>query len=360
MLDLSELTSRSGEWLSGGGREADVVVSCRVRLARNVAGFPFLSRADDEKRAQVEAHLRERLARTAIGKSTAYWSLEELGQVDRQLLVERHLISRDHAFGRGPRGVAFGPDERVSIMVNEEDHLRIQTLRAGLELEEAFELANRVDDELEREIDYAFSSQFGYLTACPTNVGTGLRVSVMLHLPALVITREIEKVFQAVSKINLAVRGLYGEGTQASGDFYQISNQVTLGKSEEEIIENLSSVIPQIVKYERKVRSTLLQMKRLVLEDKIWRAVGVLRFARSITSEETLELLSLVRLGVNLGLIKDIPIATVNELFVLSQPAHLQKTERAKLNSHERDAVRARYIRERLSGNGTVPGSGNG
>jgi protein arginine kinase len=234
-------------------------------------------------------------------------------------------------------------------MVNEEDHLRIQALRTGLALREAYTLASEVDDAMEREVDYAFSSQFGYLTACPTNVGTGLRVSVMLHLPALVITREIEKVFQAVSKINLAVRGLYGEGTQASGDFYQISNQVTLGKAESEIIENLASVIPQIVKYERKVRTTLLQMKRVVLEDKIWRALGVLRFARQITSEETLELLSLVRLGVNVGAIADIPISTINELFVLSQPAHLQKVEKAKLSSHERDAARARYIRERLA-----------
>ncbi len=353
MLELSNLKSRSGEWLSGGGGESDVVVSCRVRLARNIAGFPFLTRASDEKRAEIEAYVRERLPDTELGKETSYHSLEDMNEIDRQFLVERHLISRDHAFARGPRGVAFGSDEQVSVMVNEEDHLRIQTLRSGLQLQEAFDLANRVDDALERRLDYAFSSQFGYLTACPTNVGTGMRVSVMVHLPALVITREIEKVFQAVSKINLAVRGLYGEGTQASGDFYQISNQVTLGKTEQEIIDNLASVIPQIVKYERKVRTTLLQMKRLVLEDKIWRAVGVLRFARSITSEETLELLSLVRLGVNLGLIKDISIGTVNELFVLSQPAHLQKVEKAKLSSHERDAARARYIREKLGGNGS-------
>jgi protein arginine kinase len=348
MIEFGDLKSRAGEWLSGEGAETDVVVSCRVRLARNVAGYPFLTRASDEKRSEIEKHIRERLPQTSFGKKTKYCSLEALSQVERQFLVERHLLSRDHAFARGARGVAFGLDERVSVMVNEEDHLRIQTLRAGLQLREAFQLANEVDDALERELDYAFSSQFGYLTACPTNVGTGMRVSVMLHLPALVITREIEKVFQAVSKINLAVRGLYGEGTQASGDFYQISNQVSLGKTESEIIDNLTSVIPQIIKYERKVRTTLLQMKRLVLEDKIWRAVGVLRNARSIASEETLELLSLVRLGVNMGLVKDISISTVNELFVLSQPAHLQKVEKAKLNSHERDAARAQYIRERL------------
>ena len=349
MIDLTDLNSQSGEWLSGEGRESDVVVSCRVRLARNVARFPFLTRASDEKKGEIEEHIRELMGSAGLGNGIAYHSLASMSQVDRQFLVERHLISRDHAFARGPRGVAFGPDERVSVMVNEEDHLRIQTLRAGLQLREAFELADKVDDRLEDQLDYAFSSQFGYLTACPTNVGTGLRISVMPHLPALVITREIEKVFQAVSKINLAVRGLYGEGTQASGDFYQISNQVTLGKTENEIIDNLESVIPQIVKYERKVRDTLLQMKRLVLEDKVWRALGVLRCARTITSEETLELLSLVRLGVNMKAIEGIPIATVNELFVLSQPAHLQKVEDSKLSSHERDAARARYVRERLA-----------
>ena len=262
MVDLADLNSRSGEWLSGEGQESDVVVSCRVRLARNVASYPFLTRASEEKKGEIEQHIRERMDAASGHAGVTYHGLEQMSQVDRQFLVERHLISRDHAFARGPRGVAFGADERVSIMVNEEDHLRIQTLRSGLQLRDAFTLANEVDDALESSLDYAFSSQFGYLTACPTNVGTGMRISVMLHLPALVITREIEKVFQAVSKINLAVRGLYGEGTQASGDFYQISNQVTLGKTENEIIDNLESVIPQIVKYERKVRSTLLQMKR--------------------------------------------------------------------------------------------------
>jgi protein arginine kinase len=348
MIELSDLQSLAGEWLSGGGAEADVVVSSRVRLARNVAGFPFLTRASEEKRGGVENLVKESIAGSALRTRVDYHDLTAMEHVERQFLVERHLISRDHAFAQGPRGVAFAPDERISVMVNEEDHLRIQSLRAGLQLREAFELANEVDNSLEERVDYAFSSQFGYLTACPTNLGTGMRVSVMLHLPALVITREIEKVFQAVNKINLAVRGLYGEGTQASGDFYQISNQVTLGKTEDEIVDNLASVIPQIVKYERKVRQTLLQVKRVVLEDKIWRALGVLRVARTITSEETLELLSLVRLGVHLKVVEGISTGTINELLVLSQPAHLQKVENAKLSSHERDVVRARYIRERL------------
>ena len=348
MLDLAKLTSRSGEWLSGEGAEADVVVSCRVRLARNLEGFPFLTRAQESTRGEIEERLRGGILGGGLADRLQYGDLASMSHLDRQFLVERHLISRDHAFSQGPRGVAFAPDERISVMVNEEDHLRIQTLRAGFQLKEAFTLANEVDDAIEAKVDYAFSSQFGYLTACPTNLGTGMRVSVMLHLPALVITREIEKVFQAVSKINLAVRGLYGEGTQASGDFYQISNQVTLGKTESEIMENLASVIPQIVKYERKVRNTLLAMKRLVLEDKIWRALGVLRSARMITSEETLELLSLLRMGVNLKVIEGIPICTVNKLFVLSQPAHLQKVEDTKLSSHERDVARARYIRAQI------------
>jgi protein arginine kinase len=349
MIELTDLGSLAGEWLSGGGADADVVVSSRVRLARNVAGYPFLTRASEEKRGAVEDLVRASITGSSLKERVNYHDLAAMEHVERQFLVERHLISRDHAFAQGPRGVAFAPDERISVMVNEEDHLRIQSLRAGLQLREAFVLANEVDNALEERIDYAFSSQFGYLTACPTNLGTGMRVSVMLHLPALVITREIEKVFQAVNKINLAVRGLYGEGTQASGDFYQISNQVTLGKTEDEIVDNLASVMPQIVKYERKVRQTLLQAKRVVLEDKIWRALGVLRVARTITSEETLELLSLVRLGVHLKAIEGISTGTINELLVLSQPAHLQKVENAKLSSHERDVVRARYIRERLS-----------
>ncbi len=349
MIDFDLLINRSGEWLRGVGRDSDVVISCRVRLARNLAGFPFVNNASNEQREEIEEEVRTYLSPDYLDGNILFYNLAALTQIDCQFLIERHLISRDHAFNNGPRGVAFAGDEKLSIMLNEEDHLRIQGFRAGFELQDAFEHANSVDDIMERHLDYAFSSQFGYLTACPTNVGTGMRVSVMMHLPALVITREIEKVFQSVSKINLAVRGLYGEGTQASGDFYQISNQVTLGKTEEEIIENLSTVVPQIIKYERKVRSTLFKTKRLILEDKIWRALGVLRCARTITSEETLELLSLLRLGVNLHVIDDIPLSTINDLFVLTQPAHLQKVEKAKLSSQERDIARARYIRKELN-----------
>jgi protein arginine kinase len=241
-------------------------------------------------------------------------------------------------------------------MVNEEDHLRLQGMQSGFQLRTTWQVVDGVDSKIERLLDYAFSPQFGYLTLCPTNVGTGLRVSVMLHLPALVMTRQIDKVFQAVSKINLAVRGFYGEGTQASGDFYQISNQPTLGKSEEEILANVERVIPKIIEYERTVRDSLLDQKREIVEDKVWRALGMLRTARTINSEETMDLLSALRMGVNLKLIPDVGIAKVNELFIGTQPAHLQKMERSELNSPERDITRATFIRSRLreGGNGSA------
>jgi protein arginine kinase len=265
-----------------------------------------------------------------------------------RFLLERHLISRELANGSGDRGVLFNRSEMLAVMVNEEDHLRIQAIRAGFQLHDAYQDLQWVDDRLDRELEFAFSSEFGFLTACPTNVGTGMRASVMFHLPALVFTKQIDKVFSSVTKINLAVRGFYGEGTQASGDFYQISNQITLGKSEEEILDLLDRVVPKIVSYERAVRDHLLEKDRLRLEDKICRAFGVLRSARSISSEETMEHLSSVRLGVNLGLLHDVGMPTVNELFILTQPAHLQRLEKRDLTPEERDAARADFIRKHL------------
>ena len=254
-------------------------------------------------------------------------------KVDRQLLVERHLISKPHAAAEGARGVAVGQNETLSIMVNEEDHLRIQVLRSGLQLEEAWEQINAVDDALESKLDFAFNARFGYLTACPTNVGTGIRVSVMLHLPALKLTGEIEKVFRAAKELRLAVRGLYGEGTEATGDFYQISNQTTLGKSEDEIIHDFKHVvIPKIIEYEQHARRTLLNDRTVALDDKVHRALGTLRNARLMGSEETLGWLSHLRMGVNLGRVKGIDIRTLNELFLLTQPAHLQKMQGKKLD----------------------------
>src|SRR5436305_1181101 len=291
MRDPLDLTNGSavGEWLSGSGPESDIVMSTRIRLARNVSEFPFLTRIEERQKSDLERFLRDKLEKAQLGEKVLYKSLNATTPIGRQCLVERHLISKDHASGEGDRGVALGEGETLSVMVNEEDHLRVQVLRSGFQPDAAWQQISKVDKQLEGELNFSFSSQFGYLTACPTNVGTGMRVSVMLHLPALVMTKQIEKVFHAVTKINLAVRGFYGEGTQASGDFYQISNQITLGKSEEDILKIMSDHVPQIVAYERNTREKLISENRSGLEDRVWRAFALLERARLITSEETMD-----------------------------------------------------------------------
>ncbi len=351
-MELDHLTHTSGEWLRASGPESDIVISSRIRLARNLAQFPFPNRADETTRAEIEALLRDKIRGLQIGNRLNYIDVNGLGSLDRQFLVERQLISREHAESHGSRGVGFTGEENISLMINEEDHLRIQVLRSGFALDDCWQEIDKIDDALEQSISYAFSEQLGYLTACPTNVGTGIRVSVMLHLPALVLTKEIQKVFQALQKISLAVRGLYGEGSQAMGDFYQISNQVTLGKSEEKIIAGLKDVVPNIIAYERRVRDALIKENRQGLHDQISRAYGILKNAQTISSEETMHLLSSVRMGINLGLIEDLRIPTVNELFIHTQPAHLQKLRHENLESAERNIARASYLRHRLSKNG--------
>ncbi|MCI0343618.1 MAG: protein arginine kinase [Planctomycetales bacterium] len=346
-MDLSDLARQSGEWLRGTGPESDIVISTRIRLARNVAGHTFNTVANDDQKAEIAQIVAAAIKKCRM-KDVMYVPLKEAARLDCLLLLERHLISKELATSDGERGVAFGRTEMRSIMVNEEDHLRSQVLRSGFQPEVAWDEVNQVDDQLAGKLDFAFHPQFGYLTACPTNVGTGMRVSIMLHLPALVALRQIDKVFSAVSKMNLAVRGLYGEGTHASGDFYQISNQVTLGKSEVQIIEDVKRVVPKIVSYERKTRETWVKDDPKSLEDKVWRAYGMLRAARRITSEETMDLLSAVRMGVNMEVIPDLEIRTVNELFIQSQPAHLQRIEGQELNDHDRDIARASFIRSRL------------
>ncbi len=354
-MNLDSLTHTSGEWLRGTGPESDIVISSRIRLARNLAAFPFTNRATAHQKAEIESLLRDRLAKVEMDPKLSYINVPSLSSLDRQFLVERQLISRELAASDGPRGVALGPRETVSLMVNEEDHLRLQVMRSGFALDEAWQDIDKVDDALEQRVTYAFSEEYGYLTACPTNVGTGMRSSVMLHLPALVLTKHIEKVFRALQKINLVVRGLYGEGSRASGDFYQISNQVTLGKSEAIILGEIREVIPQIILYERQSRNTLLRDSRQALQDKVSRAYGTLCSATMMTSEETMDLLSSVRLGINLGLLEDITIPTVNELFIHTQPAHLQKLMGTALDGEERNAARARYLRSRLREAGAHP-----
>ncbi len=355
-MSLDDLASKSGEWLKGSGPDSDIVISSRVRLARNLADFPFVSRASESDRADIERILHERILSLQesdrLPTDSMYIEINGLSPIDRMFLVERQLISREHAESEGARAVMIDVAERFSVMINEEDHLRIQVMKSGLNLESALEHCNRLDDLIEETVTLAFNDRLGYLTACPTNVGTGLRVSVMLHLPALVITRQIEKVFKSLQKINLAVRGLYGEGSQAMGDFYQISNQITLGLSEEELCKKIADVVPVLIDYERQARDFLIRESQETLHDRVSRAFGILRTAQTISSEETMHLLSSVRMGINLGLLGDLEIPTVNKLFVHTQPAHLQKLSGAELDTSDRNIERASYLRRHLNSDG--------
>jgi len=349
-MKLDTLAEDVGEWLRGTGPESDIVMSSRVRLARNVAHYPFVSRTSEHDRGDVERFLCERITASPAGSQLEYIDVGRLEEVDRQFLVERQLISREHAEAQGARAVAIDGREQVSLMINEEDHLRIQCMHSGLDLRGAWEQIKAVDDQIGRVVPYAFHPRWGYLTACPTNVGTGIRVSVMLHLPALVITRQIDKVFRSLHKISLAVRGLYGEGSQAMGDFYQISNQTTLGKTEEELIEQVGDVVPVLIDYERRAREFLVRETQQNVHDQVSRAYGILRTAQTITAEETMQLLSRVRMGVLLGLIGDVKIADINSLLVRTQPAHLQKIRGVELDTKDRNIERARYLRRHFEG----------
>lgn len=357
-MQIDDLARSSGEWLRGSGPESDIVISSRIRLARNLADYPFISRATPSDRAELERTLRERIMQIQAA-NLDYVDVNKLEGLDRQFLVERQLISREHAESEGARGVAIDKREQVSLMINEEDHLRIQVMHSGLDLPAAWEQINTIDDLLESKVTYAFNERLGYLTACPTNVGTGMRVSVMLHLPALVITRQIDKLFRSLQKISLAVRGLYGEGSQAMGDFYQISNQITLGRSEEDLVKQVGDVVPTIIDYERKARDFLIRESQENLHDRVSRAYGILRTAQTISSEETMHLLSSVRMGVNLGLIPDLEIPTLNKLFIYTQPAHLQKLSGSELDTADRNIERARYLRRHLNKEDGAPGEHN-
>lgn len=346
----------TGEWLKGSGPESDIVISSRVRLARNVQGYPFRNKLSSEQHMELEDKLAGAIRAAAlsedfISENIVYTNIADYSEVDRQLLLERHLISRELATGEGARGVAVTPSESASIMTLEEDHLRLQVLRSGLDLPTCWEEINGIDDALEEQLTFAFDPELGYLTACPTNLGTGIRVSVMLHLPGLVISQHIDKMFRSVSKINLVVRGLYGEGTQALGDFFQVSNQVTLGQSEKQIIEEFERFVPCIIDYERKVRDKLLTDDRKCVEDRVSRACGTLRSACTISSQEAMEKLSLVRLGVNMGIIDDLEIGVINSIFINAQPAHIIKRAGKSMDAEERDIARAKYIQEEMGRN---------
>ncbi len=345
---IEKLIKRSGSWLNAKGPNPEAVLSSRVRLARNLACYPFVHRAKAAERKKIVSTVKSGLRKAGYLKPSRVFDLGTFPPLDQRLLVERHLISRDLIDRTRDRILVLGASEDVTIVVNEEDHLRLQALTSGLDLHQAYELIDQVDSSLEAELDYAFSDAFGYLTACPTNVGTGMRASVLLHLPALVLTKEIDKILRAVSQLGISVRGLYGEGTEVKGNFFQVSNQTTLGKREEDILNELDKMVTEIISYEHGARETLLRDARSFIEDKIFRAYGIIKNARILTSNEVVNLFSAVRLGIGLGLIDAVEIATLNELLVFTQPAHLQKLYGKEMKPDERDIARASYVRERI------------
>lgn len=372
-MKLTEISSDINDWFSGSGPLADVVVSSRIRLARNLAGHKFLGTCTDEEKARILNKLKTVIMSLDVGDEIFYMSVDRAPALNRDVLVERHLISRHHALAKGPRGVVIAKHESFTAMICEEDHLRLQVLRAGCQLADCAEQIDRIDDLIEKQVEYAFSTRFGYLTACPTNLGTGIRVSVMLHMPALKMTGQIDKFLNAAKDMNLAVRGLFGEGSEAASDLYQLSNQVTLGVSEKSILSQFEqTIIPAVVEYEKAARKQLLTQQVDTLDDKISRAMALLQNANLISSQEALLLLSHLRLGLNMHahMGADTPaiqrlcalrngtndgngcglsIRTINRLFMLTLPAHLQMNHGQTLDAAHRDALRARIIREALT-----------
>jgi protein arginine kinase len=348
-MKISDFLNHTSEWLKGTGPNSDIVISSRIRLARNLNKIPFPHYMNKKQSQEVFDAIMELVGKVDYLKKAFMFKLADLDSIDKQFLIERHLMSYEHAQKADSKAVLIDPEEIISIMINEEDHIRIQVMQSGFNLFEAWNVIDKIDDCFSGGLPYAFFSDLGYLTACPTNTGTGMRGSVMLHLPALVMTHQINRVLAAIAKLSFTTRGLYGEGTQASGNFFQISNQVSLGHSEYEILESLNGLIRQVIEQENQARDSLLSHNRPMLEDKISRSFALLKSARIITSQETIELLSLVRLGCDLDMVKDINRRVINELFIITQPAHLQKSENKKLSSQERDVKRAEIIRIKLN-----------
>lgn len=348
-MKINSLFSSGSEWAQASGPHHQIVISSRVRLARNLRGHPFPGWAKKNDRLQILELIKPQVEALPQMEEALSSYLQELSAVEKQVLVERHLISREHAAKGAGSAVVVDKQQSLSIMINEEDHLRMQVLRPGLQLRNAFEILDKVDSTLETKLDYAFHPQLGYLTACPTNVGTGMRASAMVHLPGLVLSDQINQVIQAINKIGLAVRGLYGEGTEAMGNLFQISNQITLGQPEEDIISQLNKVIEKIIENEQNARVVLLQKKPGTLLDNIGRGFGILSHAYAMTSKEALNLLSFLKLGVDLGFFPAERQAEIDDLFVITQPAHLQSNaSQQKLSPEERDALRAEIVREKL------------
>ncbi|MEX2466534.1 MAG: protein arginine kinase [Gemmatimonadota bacterium] len=359
MDDFSAIPDYGLSWLEASGDHADIVLSTRVRIARNLQGQAFGPRARVNDREAVLQRFRACAERCESLRSGTLLEMGDAGVRTSKILLERRLVSRDllGEEGGGPvsgAAVHLSGADPVSVMVNEEDHLRVQSLVSGLRIEEAWRMVDRLDEELGRELPFAYHSEFGYLTSCPTNVGTGLRASVFMHLPGLVLTKEIGKVLQGLGQVGLTFRGLYGEGSEVVGNFFQVSNQTTLGKAEEDLVDHLDKVVRQVIQYELHARQILMRDALGVTEDKIWRAYGLLRYARSLSFEELMNLLSGVRLGVSLKLLPGLRVYTLNKMMIFTQPAHLEQAAGRDLPPTESDAHRAAYVRRVLATEGYV------
>src|SRR5881398_3207452 len=352
-IDLSLLPDGGVGWLDASGKHSDIVLSTRIRLARNVEGYAFTARARDGERLRVLSQVREAVTSLPELRESVLYRLDELSPTDRALLHERHLVSKELAGldAQHPlrSGAAVFLSDGLGVMVNEEDHLRLQALRSGFALEEAFAAIDKLDRDLGARVPYAFHAEFGFLTACPTNVGTGLRASVLIHLPGLVLTKEIGKVLAGLQQVGLTYRGMYGEGSEVVGNFFQLSNQTTLGKSEDELLDYLVRVVRHVIEREEEARRVLLRDAGYIIEDKLWRAFGTLRYARSLSFDEAMNYLSGVRLAVGLKLISGLSVYTLNKLLIFSQLAHLGNTEGRVLTESEANVARARYVRETLA-----------
>lgn len=335
-------------WVKLEGEAGDVVISNRIRLARNFKGTPFPNYADEKQLQKVVEAITEALDSRPGLAGLKPLKIEELSANERLVLVEKHLCSPQFIEQPHLRMLVVNEDQSVSIMVNEEDHLRLQVISPGHSLEKTLEEVNRIDDELEAVLEYAFDEGYGYLTACPTNAGTGIRASLMLHLPGLTMVDQIKRVLSTLSHVGINIRGLYGEGTESLGNIYQISNQVSLGHSEEELVSNLKSVCRQVIEQERSVREALMKDSKLQLEDRLCRSYGILTQARLLNAQEALKLLSDVKLAVELGIIPEIEKGLVKELLFLIRASILQKLVGQEMSPMERDLNRAKIVREKL------------
>jgi protein arginine kinase len=349
-MNLDDLLSQTCPWLLGSGEENDIVISCRVRLARNLVGYPFPIRATEQDRRLVQDSVRQAAEKLFAKDDYLFADIPVLSTLDREYLFERQLISRELVDSERTHAALIDRQERFCVMVNEEDHLRIHATGSGLDPRKIWETVHAIDDQFASKLDYVFHEKYGFLTSCVTNAGTGMRVSAMLHLPALLVTNEMDKVARSLKKANLTVRGLYGEGSKILGDLFQISNRITLGKSEEELLAKMTELIPQIIAYEQQARDYLLNNRRDLILDRCSRALGVLKTARTIDNAETIHHLSSLRMGIHTGLLEGIDIATVNSLLLYIQPAHLQKIQGSQLSSADQDVVRATFIRQSIGG----------